>query len=383
MNCAADLVYSPDLRAYNHGPGHPMRPDRFVLTRELIAAYGLLEREGVRELAPRIATNDELALVHDHDYIEATIAASEGAPGNWSQYGFGPGDNPIFLDMHTAAARVAGATLVAADSVLNGPGHAFSPAGGLHHAMPDRASGFCVYDDPAIAIAWLLNQRGVERIAYIDIDVHHGDGVQAIFYDDPRVLTISIHESGRSLFPGTGGINELGGPEAEGTSVNIPLPPGTGGKEWLNAFAAVVPPLLKEWKADVLVTQLGCDTHATDPLAHLLLNTPTYARVTRMLHMLAHQEANGRWLATGGGGYQWSNVVPRAWTIAFAQMVGADLPDEIPETFLAEAERVAGTRPPATLSEPEEASAEGVPALVSATVTAVRERVFPMHGAFF
>lgn len=351
-----------------------------MLARDLIAAYGLLDAPGVRELAPRVATEAELRLVHTPAYIDAVLQAGSGVPGDWRQYGLGTGDNPIFAGMHHAASHVTGATLVAAASVLSGAAeHAFSPAGGMHHAMPGSASGFCIYDDPAVAIAWLLAE-GVGRIAYIDVDVHHGDGVQATFYDDPRVLTISLHESGRFLFPGTGEVSESGGPAAAGTKVNVPLPPGTGGEAWLRAFNAVVPPLVRAWRPDVLVTQLGCDTHATDPLAHLELHTSTYGAVARVLHALAHDAAGGRWLATGGGGYQWAEVVPRAWTAYFAEMCGVPLGAALPATFVAHADALAGHPTPATLIEDEPPATQPELAAVDTVVTAVQERIFPAHG---
>jgi acetoin utilization protein AcuC len=284
--------------------------------------------------------------------------------------------------MHPASARVVGATLVAAEAVLSGQAeHAFSPAGGMHHAMRDRAGGFCVYNDPAIAIAWMLEQ-GVERVAYVDVDVHHGDGVQAAFYDDPRVLTISIHESGRYLFPGTGAVREVGGPGAEGSAVNIPLPPETDGALWQHAFTTIVPPLVRNWRPEVLVTQLGCDTHATDPLAHLALSTNTYRETARLLHELAHDAAGGRWLATGGGGYQWATVVPRAWTTYFAEMAGVSLPDALPEAFRARAAATSGEPIPTTLSE---RVPDGPPDTTRATavervIANVRETIFPYHS---
>jgi acetoin utilization protein AcuC len=347
-----ELVYGPELMAYDHGPQHPLRPVRVMLTRELIAAYGLLDEESVTETAPRVATEEELQLVHTEQYIDAVKRTAELPPRELSRFGFGPGDNPTFPGMHEASARVAGASLVAAEAVRSGRAeHAFSPAGGLHHAMPERASGFCVYDDPAIAIAWLLAQ-GVERVAYVDVDVHHGDGPQAIYYRDPRVLTISIHETGRYLFPGTGFVEERGAGEGEGTTVNVPLPPFTSDDSWLQAFHEVVPPLVRRFGPEVLVTQLGCDTHHTDPLAHLNLSTRAYREAAQALHELAHDAAGGRWLATGGGGYQWASVVPRAWTLYFAEMAGRDVPDEIPETWLALAQEKAGHQVPDRLSEP-------------------------------
>jgi acetoin utilization protein AcuC len=345
------LVYSPDIVAYDHGPDHPLRPIRVKLTRELISAYGLVDGERTVELPSRVATDEELSLVHTERYLDAVKRAGDGETGEWWRFGFGPGDNPIFPHMHEASARVAGASIVAAESVVKGEEeHAFNPAGGLHHAMPEKASGFCVYDDPAIAIAWLL-ERGVERVAYVDVDVHHGDGPQAIFYRDPRVLTVSLHESGRYLFPGTGFVDERGAGDAEGTKVNVPLPPFTSDEGWLSAFRDVVPPLVTTWRPDVLVTQLGCDTHHSDPLAHLALSTAAYREIAAILHDLAHRAAGGRWVATGGGGYQWARVVPRAWTIYFAEMAEQDVPDEIPASWLDLAEKEAGTTVPDRLSE--------------------------------
>jgi len=207
-----------------------------------------------------------------------------------------------------------------------------------------------VYDDPAAVIAWMLG-RGVERVAYVDVDVHHGDGPQAIFYEDPRVLTVSIHESGEYLFPGTGFVDERGAGDAEGTKVNVPLHPGTGDDAWLEAFREVVPPLVRRWAPDVLVTQLGCDTHATDPLAHLRLTTAAYREAAKLLHELAHEAAGGRWVATGGGGYQWARVVPRAWTLYFAEMADAQLEDHLPESWLEHVEFQLRGEVPVTFSE--------------------------------
>jgi acetoin utilization protein AcuC len=351
MSGAAGLVVCREARIYDHGPQHPLRPERVQLTWDLIEALGLPDRPNVHTLGCRTATDDELLLVHTPEYLDATKRAGEGEDGDLRRFGYGPGDNPIFPRMHEAAALVAGATLSAAEAVLRGDvEHAFNAAGGLHHAMPSRASGFCVYDDPAVAMAWLLG-HGVDRIAYVDVDVHHGDGVQAIFYDDPRVLTISLHESGEYLFPGTGFVDERGGGEAEGTKVNVPLEPSTGDDGWLEAFRSIVPPLVGAWRPDVLVTQLGCDTHHTDPLAHLALTTRAYREAAKSLHELAHDAAGGRWVATGGGGYQWARVVPRAWTIAFAEMAEAELPAHLPEAWIERVEFTLRAPVPATFDE--------------------------------
>jgi acetoin utilization protein AcuC len=350
----AGLVEAPEARIYDHGPAHPLRPERVLLTWDLIRAYGLDTDPHVETLGAEPADIATLLLVHTPEYIDATQRAGRGEGGSWGRYGYGPGDNPIFDRMHEAGAIVAGASVGAAQAVLSGRvAHAFNAAGGLHHAMASRASGFCVYDDPAIAIAWMLDQ-GVEKVAYVDVDVHHGDGPQAIFYDDPRVLTISIHEFAPQLgfFPGTGGGGETGGAAAPGSAINVPLDPGTGDAEWMDAFLAVVPQAVKAFAPDVLVTQLGCDTHASDPLAHLRLTTNTYRATARVLHELAHEAAGGRWVATGGGGYQWARVVPRAWTTYFAEMADVELPDALPMAWVERTESMSGGPVPSTLSEP-------------------------------
>jgi len=368
------LVLCREARIYDHGPQHPLRPQRVLLTWDLIAAYGLDRAPHVDGLACAPATDDEIALVHTPAFIDATRRAGGGEENDWARFGYGPGDNPIFDRMHDAGALVVGASLAAARAVWEGPyDHAFNAAGGLHHAMPARASGFCVYDDPAVAIAWLL-AHGAERVAYVDVDVHHGDGPQFIFYDDPRVLTVSIHEFAPWFFPGTGDMSERGGPGAEGSAVNVPLPPHTGDEGWLEAFRAVVPPVVEAFAPDVLVTQLGCDTHHTDPLAHLRLTTAAYRETALVLHDLAHETAQGRWIATGGGGYQWARVAPRAWTIAFAEMAGVELPDELPEGWIEGAEFALRGEIPTRLSEPPLGGAPGdegareVTAAVCATV---------------
>ncbi|HEY6567894.1 MAG TPA: acetoin utilization protein AcuC [Actinomycetota bacterium] len=354
MSGTAGSVYAPEARIYDHGPGHPLRPQRVLLTWDLIHAYGLDADPHVETLGAEPADVATLLLVHTPEYIDATQRAGRGEEGSWARFGYGPGDNPIFDQMHEAGAIVAGATVAAVKAVLSGQvAHAFNAAGGLHHAMPSRASGFCVYDDPAIAIAWMLD-HGVERVAYVDVDVHHGDGPQAIFYDDPRVLTISIHEYAPQIgfFPGTGGPGETGGPSAPGSAINVPLAPGTGGDKWLEAFREVVPPAVTAFAPEVLVTQLGCDTHASDPLAHLRLTTNTYRTTAQILHGLAHEVAGGRWVATGGGGYQWARVVPRAWTTYFAEMAGVDLPDALPAEWVELAQATSGSPVPTTLSDP-------------------------------
>ncbi|HEY1330467.1 MAG TPA: acetoin utilization protein AcuC [Actinomycetota bacterium] len=381
MSERVELIwYGDDAPVYDLGPEHPLRPARVILTRQLIVDFGLLHGDRVREAPAASAGDEELLLVHTPAYLDAVKAAGHGRDGDWWRFGFGPGDNPVFPQMHEASARVAGASLEAARAVWTGRAqHAFNPAGGLHHAMPERASGFCVYDDPAIAIAWLLRE-GARRIAYVDVDVHHGDGPQAIFYDDPRVLTISIHQNGRTLFPGTGFVEERGAGEAVGTKVNVPVLPYTGDDAWIRALEEVVPPLVAAWKPDVLVTQLGCDTHATDPLAMVDLTTAAYMRAATLLHAMAHESsAGGRWLATGGGGYQWARVVPRAWTIFFAEMAGQEIPDYLPEAWLEVVRHDYRMSVPEFLSEPPVPN-RGKDEAVAAVVREVRREIFPAHG---
>jgi acetoin utilization protein AcuC len=350
-----------------------------LFTWDLITACGLLDVPGVVTLEADPSPDEELRLVHADDFIDATRRAGHGEEGEWWRYGYGPGDNPIFPQMHEAGAVVAGASVAAAEAVHGGRVvHAFNAAGGLHHAMPSRASGFCVYDDPAIAIAWLLRE-GVHPIAYVDVDVHHGDGVQAIFYEDPRVLTISLHESGEYLFPGSGFVPERGAAGGEGTKVNVPLPPGTTNEAWLAAFDAVVPPVVRAFRPKVLVTQLGCDTHVTDPLAHLRLTTRAYLEAGARLHALAHEVTDGRWIATGGGGYQWATVVPRAWTLYFAEMCGVGLPDDLPESWIEAVEFESRREGPTTFSDPP-VEGDRLDPETESVIENVRSVCFPFFG---
>jgi acetoin utilization protein AcuC len=294
----------------------------------------------------------------------------------------------VFPGMHDASALVAGATLAAARAVWTGAAqHGASIAGGLHHAMRGSASGFCVYNDPAIAITWLL-LAGAKRVAYVDVDVHHADGVQAAFYDDPRVLTISLHEHPATLWPGTGLPSETGGPGAEGSAVNVALPAGTGDAGWLRAFDAVVPPLLRVFRPQVLVSQHGCDTHRLDPLAGLRLSIDAQRVAHAAIHQLAHETAGGRWLLTGGGGYELLEVVPRTWTHLLAEAAGCPIDPRarIPASWREYAFRRTGREAPEVMtegSEPEFARFEAGydPAdPVDRAIIATRSAVFPEHG---
>jgi acetoin utilization protein AcuC len=320
MSGEAMLVFDEELTAYDFGHGHPMSPVRVDLTVKLARALGVLDQ---LKVVPAPTASDELLLtVHTAEYVDAVKRAGQDPDVPDLRHGLGTDDTYCFPGMHDASAHVVGASVEAARAVWEGEVlHAANIAGGLHHAMRAQASGFCVYNDPAIAIQWLLD-HGAERVAYVDVDVHHGDGVQAVFYDDPRVLTVSLHESPTTLFPGTGTAGETGGPGAEGSAVNIPLPPGTGDAGWLRAFHAIVPDVVKAFAPDVLVTQHGCDSHVEDPLAHLTKTVDGQRAAYAALHDLAHEVCEGKWVATGGGGYAVIEVVPRAWTHLLAIVAG-------------------------------------------------------------
>lgn len=320
----ATVVFDKTLTEYNFGPEHPMAPIRVDLTMRLADELGVLG-ERLAVVAAPMASRDLIAKVHEPALIEAVTKVGTTRGYVDLQRGLGTDDNPVFEGMHHAAAHVVGASVEAFRQVWSGESlHSANITGGLHHAMPGNASGFCIYNDIAVGIQWLLDQ-GAQRVAYVDVDVHHGDGVERIFWDDPRVLTISLHETGQMLFPGTGFPHDLGGPDAKGTAVNVALPPGTADAGWLRAFHAVVPPLLREFRPEVLVTQHGCDSHMEDPLAHLMLSVDGQRSAYVALHELAHEVAGGRWVVTGGGGYALVDVVPRAWTHLLAIVGGQPL----------------------------------------------------------
>ncbi len=321
------FVYSERYAAFDYGPEHPFRTERLALTADLCRAYGLFNLPHARLLQPREATQDEILAFHQPEYLAALRTAEDdpGAPG-LRRYGLGTGDNPIFPGVYAWSLLSTGGSLTAMEEVDSGAVRcAFNIAGGLHHAAPCRASGFCYLDDAAIVIA-LLRRRG-RRVAYVDIDAHHGDGVQFGFYDTDQVLTISIHETGQTLFPGTGNVEEIGRGAGRGFSANVPLLPGSDDEIFLWAFDQVVPPLLGAFRPDLVVTQLGVDTHRADPLTHLALTVQGFGEAVRRLK--AHA---GRWIALGGGGYN-LDAVPRAWTLAWAIMNGVEIPDQLPDDF--------------------------------------------------
>ncbi|MFI1718071.1 acetoin utilization protein AcuC [Streptomyces litmocidini] len=348
MSGRALLMWDEAVTQYDFGSEHPMDPVRLALTMSLVRAYGL--DRAVDVVAAKPAGDSTLRLVHREDYVAAVRAASADPRHADQAYGLGTVDDPAFAGMHEVSALIAGQSVGAAEAVWHGEAaHAVNFAGGLHHAMPGSASGFCIYNDASLAIARLL-ELGAERVAYVDVDVHHGDGVQAAFWDDPRVLTVSLHEHPRTLFPQTGWPEETGAAGAgEGGAVNVALPAGTGDAGWLRAFHAVVPELLADFRPQVLVTQHGADTHFEDPLAHLAVSLDAQRAVQEACHELAHDHAEGRWLALGGGGYAVVDVVPRSWThlVGIAAHAPVDPESAIPASWRDEA--YARTRQPGPL----------------------------------
>ncbi len=370
------IVHSEDWRRFDYGPEHPLRMERLGLTWRLMEAYGLTALPHAKVMAPEPAPVEAVTRFHTRDYVDMLRAVSAG---DWvphaARYGLGPGDNPIFPGLWEAAQLAAGGSIRAAELVAEGEAdRAFHFAGGLHHAMPDRASGFCYVNDAVLAIM-TLRRRGL-RVAYVDIDAHHGDGVQFAFYDDPAVLTISTHERGDRLFPGTGFVDEIGQGPGVGFSVNLPLQPFTDDAVYEPAFEAVVPPLLRAFAPDALVLQLGIDSHRTDPLTHLALTVQGFLRALRRLLELAP-----RVVALGGGGYDLVNVA-RAWTGAWAALNEMTLPDALPPALHRDLrelglETLTLSDPPAEI-EPE--TRRWAEEYAARQVRSVREQIFPIHG---
>ncbi|WP_344384638.1 acetoin utilization protein AcuC [Streptomyces thermolineatus] len=387
MSGGARLMWDEAVTGYDFGPGHPMDPLRLALTMRLVEAFGLTGRMEVVAAPP--AGDSTLRLVHQAEYVDAVRRASEDPASADTSRGLGTEDDPAFEGMHTVSALIAGQSVTAAESVWSGRVlHAVNFAGGLHHAMPGAAAGFCVYNDAALAIARLL-ELGAERVAYIDVDVHHGDGVQQAFWDDPRVMTVSVHEHPRTLFPQTGWPEESGGPGAEGSAVNVALPAGTGDAGWLRAFHAVVPELVEAFRPQVIVSQHGADTHFEDPLAHLAVSLDAQRLVAEACHDLAHRHSEGRWLALGGGGYSVVEVVPRAWTHLVAIVAGSpiDPTTETPDEWRHEVYRRTRQMAPLRMTDGRTPQWQDFhtggydPAdRLDQAILATRRAVFPMHG---
>ncbi len=387
MDSGTRVIWDPVFARYNFGAGHPMSPLRLELTAELCRQLGLFELPGVSVRGAEVASDEALARLHDRDYIEAVKTASKDPSLADASRGLGTEDDPAYEGIHDASARIFQASLDCADAVWNGDvAHAVNFCGGMHHAMADRASGFCIYNDVAGAIDRLL-EMGAKKVAYVDIDVHHGDGTESFFVDDPRVLTISVHETGQVLFPGSGFADDLGGPNALGDTVNVALPPWIKGAEWMRAIDAVVPALLRAFEPEVLVTQHGCDSHKLDPLSHLAVSVDAQRKVAMMLHDLAHEVCGGRWLATGGGGYEIIDVVPRSWShlvgIAAHAPVAPQTP--VPAAWLEDVLERFGREAPELMTDGDDVDFEkwvspDTENAVDRAVMATRRSVFPLHG---
>lgn len=346
------LFYSQDYLKYNFGPNHPFMPRRMGTALDLMRVYGLLDGP-IQMVEPPPATEDELCLFHHCAYVERVkeLDRSESVGRPDLDYGLGTEDTPMFPGIFDGATRIVGGTLLACRMVMSGEiGHAFNVGGGLHHAREAFASGFCVFNDAAVGISW-LRQAHNARVLYIDIDAHHGDGVQFGFYSDRNVLTISFHETGRYLYPGTGHYHERGTGEGYGYSVNVAFDAFTDDASWLEAFHAVVPRLARAFCPDVIMLQAGCDTHYWDPLTHLNLTTRGYEASVRAVHDLAHELCDGRLVALGGGGYDIWRVVPRAWTLLVGVLAGAELPNEVPLEWLAKWQEEAEVSLPTSLRD--------------------------------
>ncbi|MFX1327446.1 MAG: acetoin utilization protein AcuC [Promethearchaeota archaeon] len=337
------LIYTEEYQKYNFGPDHPLRPLRLKLTYSLMEKLNLLRNERLTILKPRIATQQEIEMIHSPQYVEVVKKLSEN-PKDKSvipyHYGLGPGDNPIFKGMYEASALICGASIVAAETVWKEEDFkvTFNPAGGLHHAMKDKASGFCIFNDIGVAIKHLKRLKKDIKIAYLDIDCHHGDGVQWLFYDDPNVLKISYHQDGRFLFPGTGSVNEIGEGKGKGFSINFPLIPGTNNKIFLNLFRKTTPKILEIYTPDILITQLGVDTYFDDPLTQMGFSLSIYRDIAQTMKTCARDYCNNKWLAVGGGGYLMT-VVPRAWSLFLARMLDVELENKLPNSWIKEAKK--------------------------------------------
>ncbi|MDP7588558.1 MAG: acetoin utilization protein AcuC [SAR202 cluster bacterium] len=369
----AAFIYEDALSRHELRSDHPMRPVRLRYTYQLLQEYGAFDNPEAVLLDPRSATDQELTWLHTPEYVAAVKALGSGAGGvDGARFGFsGQGDNPVYPNMFEAATLSTGASLLAAEMVASGEvGAAFNISGGLHHAAAGNASGFCVFNDPALAVHYFL-KRGM-RVAYVDIDAHHGDGVQGAFYNDNRALTISVHESGRYLFPGTGAVAELGEGAGRGYSVNLPLYPYTADDDYIEAFSQVVPPLVRAFDPDVLVTQLGIDSYHSDPLTHLQVTTEGYIEAVRQLSALGLP-----WLAMGGGGYD-VNAVARAWTLAYGVMLDTEWPDQLPAAF-AQEHGAGRLRDQLSPEIPPDIKTD-IRRHLGDTVAQIRQQIFPLHG---
>ncbi len=331
----AVFVYSPEQLEYKFTDSHPFNQKRLILTMDLLKKINALMDDDI--IPARMATEDEIALAHDRKYIEIVKQAGKGllTLSETVNYGIGTEDTPIFTNMHEASSLLVGGTLQAVDHVMQGKSkHALNLGGGLHHGFHGRASGFCIYNDSSVAIHYLLKKYNV-RVLYVDTDAHHGDGVQWAFYENPNVCTLSIHETGRYLFPGTGSVTERGSGKGFGTTFNFPMDAFTEDESFLLIYEQAMREVFEYFKPDVVFTQNGADAHYLDPLTHLYGTMKIYREIPKLAHKLAHEYCDGRWIAVGGGGYDIWRVVPRAWSYIWTEMNNFPAPSgPLPKSWL-------------------------------------------------
>ncbi len=379
MTNAVAVFYDERFMKYDFGPHHPLHEDRILLHYELSKALGLLSSEGVSEPDFKPATDEHLQLVHTQKYIEEIRRLSH-------QNGYATldkGDTVAFPGAYDIARLKVGGTIAAVDSVIQGiSDHSWNPGGGLHHAHAERASGFCIFNDVAIACHYLKRRYNKKRIMYLDIDVHHGDGVEEQFIADQEVLTLSIHQTGRTLFPGTGYPHEIGEGPGRGYTVNLPLPPYTQDEQYLQAFEAIVPPIIKAYEPEVIVMQAGVDAHFQDQLGNLILTTQAFSHISHRVHELAHKYSNGQLVAVGGGGYSYLSV-PRCWTIILAQIIGVEVQDKLPKDWRTRFNQITQLDAPTHLHDKKvptlsQRDKEYIGSIVSKSVKRVQELVFPI-----
>ncbi len=375
------MFYTPEFLRYDLGPKHPLRQERILLHHELCRFLGLLENPHKVEPEFSPASEEQVRLVHSQPYIDQVRELSQKE--DYSVLDMG--DTSAFPGAYDVTCLAVGATLACVDSVMNGTASiGWNPAGGLHHARPDSAAGFCIFNDVAIACRYLQTRYKLKRVLYLDIDVHHGDGVQEIFYNDPGVLTLSIHETGRTLYPGTGFSEELGEGEGRGYSVNVPLPPYTNDEHYFRAFEAVVPPVIEAYRPEAIVMQCGVDTHFQDQLGHLRLTTDTFTKVAARMVELAGQYTGGRLIAVGGGGYSYLSV-PRCWTLIFGEYAELDVEDKIPKEWQQLFQETTGLEPPIRVRDHEaprltDSERNRIKKIVSQSIERVKQLAFPLLG---
>lgn len=385
-------MWDESLTEYNFGPHHPMHPLRLDLTAKLSQDFGLFDASNIHiESVPQV-DEEALARLHTQEFIDAVKAAGASSSSiseeDQQTYGVGTEDVPRFEQIHEASGRLFQASIEAAKAITSGRyNRAVNFCGGMHHAMPGKAAGFCVYNDCAAAIQEFLD-AGYERVVYLDLDAHHGDGTEHFFWDDPRVLTISLHENGRFLFPGTGYASEIGGMKAAASAVNIALPPRTSDADWLRALDGVVPQVIREFKPQAIVSQHGCDGHNLDPLTHLRLSVDAMRRAAEWVRDLAEEHADGKWLAVGGGGYAIIDVVPRAWTNLVAIAGGIELKPatEMPDRWRDYVYSLTGRDAPKRMTDGSDAAFStwergyDPESDLDRTVMSTRKNIFPFYG---